>query len=431
MIKDKNARVGFLSLLSRIIRLLSGPVTLLIISKELNSEELGFYYVFFSLISMQQLAELGIGHVLRQYISHSYYEKNGCWEIESIIKIKNYFKFSIIWFFCVSIFIVLFVGFAGYFYLSLNNSSVNWEYPWVFLIAVTAMNNIMTPIKTLIEGVQKQEVLIKSQLIAGVFGSIVLWLSVYLGYGLYSISISSLITAFISFSLLYKPYKKISCYFEKVNCNFYFKIVFFEIWPLLKNVSIVWGVGFLFWNTFNLVSFRFFEPFKAGEIIFGYTLALAGFNIAESITQGQMSIFSNFIGNNKIEIAKLLFKKYMIISMTILILGYFLFIAVWYLIPGFYIYNKIPSIAFMIQLFLYFIILLYKTLLNNFIRCFNVEPFVKTALIESLLLPFLFIIGIKIIPSYPLILCISMLIVMLFVTNNIGNKVIKQKVFLC
>ncbi|MEX5790053.1 hypothetical protein AB6H13_20235, partial [Providencia vermicola] len=64
--------IAIFSLLAKSINIFCGPITLLIISSKLSSEEIAFYYTFFNLIALQQLVELGLGFTLKQCISHSY-----------------------------------------------------------------------------------------------------------------------------------------------------------------------------------------------------------------------------------------------------------------------------------------------------------------------------------------------------------------------
>ena len=68
----KYKTLSLLSVCLSSIRVFLGPITLLVLAKNLSTEELGFYYAFFSLTAMAQLLEVGMSSVLKQYYSHSY-----------------------------------------------------------------------------------------------------------------------------------------------------------------------------------------------------------------------------------------------------------------------------------------------------------------------------------------------------------------------
>lgn len=422
---DKNKKIAFGSLISKAIKILVGPITLIVISNKLTPTELAYYYTFFSLISIQQLAELGIGHVIKQYISHDYKIVDDYWTKYSKIKIKNYFYFSLLWFFFISLFILFVVGIIGYYYLNIKPSDVNWQLPWILLVIISSISIFITPINILFDGIQKQELIIKANVFSGLLSSIILWISITVGAGLYSISIY-ILSIFLSSLFIYcSPLIKILHIFKKINYKIEIKNTFEDVWGLLKKVSLVWAFGFLFWNGFNLITFQIYNAEDAGKIIFLITLGRAGFQVAESITQGQISIYSHIISNGDIKKAKKEFKKYSMISISILILGYFLFFIFWYIKPDFYMFKKLPNKEFSIQVFLYYSILLVKTLDNNFIRCFKVEPFVKTALLESILIPIVYFISSIYIKDLSFLICSFIIGIFLFYTLHLGREVIK------
>ncbi|MGR5456001.1 hypothetical protein ACPV5N_19020 [Vibrio alfacsensis] len=416
--------MAFGSLLGRAIKLVAAPVTLLVISKQLSSEELGLYFTFFSLVSMQQLAELGIGHVMRQHISHAYLVDNNKWNRKSKEEIKAYFYFSLLWFICVALFMLTIVGSAGWWYLSLSESSLDWNSAWWLLILVSSLATLVCPFTFILDGTQRQELLIKANLISSLLGSLSLWVSLSLGLGLYSIAVSSIVTSVSLFATICPTIMSYFKIFNSLDSKFNIKDTFFKVWGLLKKVSIVWAFGFLFWNTFNLVSFQIYEPDYAGKIIFAVALARMGFGVAESITQGQMTIFSNLISSGDISSARDNFKKYSNISIFILVSGYSIFIAVWQTFPEIYIFDKLPSKEITIQVFVFFLVLIFLTLRNNFVRCFKIEPFVKQSIVMNSLLPIVYYLSATY-TSYSFLLCALFLICVLIYANRIHKEYFK------
>lgn len=58
MSKYDGLSISLFSALANGIKLLAGPITSLFVSKNLNSEQIGFYYTFFSLVAMRNLLNL-------------------------------------------------------------------------------------------------------------------------------------------------------------------------------------------------------------------------------------------------------------------------------------------------------------------------------------------------------------------------------------
>ncbi|WP_430247861.1 hypothetical protein ACIH2S_19030 [Providencia sp. PAZ2] len=391
----KLAKLASYSGLSRLFKAISGPVILLIIGKKLSLEEISFYFTFFNLIAMQQLAELGIGHVIKLSIAHSFSHT----EDKINFKIKSYFYFSILWFLAISIFIILFVGYGGNLFYSSYNGNVDWFYPWWCLVISSSLVSLLTPISLLLEGAQQQLILYKSQVISSIINPIMICISLYLDFGLYSISLGLIISNIFLYLILLPSFLK---FLKKIkSCNVKVRLieVFKELWPLLSKVSIVWGLGFIFWNGFNLIAFKTLSPIDAGKLIFTFTLAKAGFSIAESFTQSHMTYYSAQISQRKVNITYKSFLKYRKIALTILVLGYSFFLTLSHIMPDFYIFNKISNIYISLQIFLFFIFLLILTTNNNFIRCFKVEPFAVVSAYHSLICPLAFFFSCLFLPN--------------------------------
>lgn len=422
LLDSKLFKLASYSSISKFLKAISGPIVLLVIGKKLSIEEISFYFTFFNLIAMQQLAELGIGHVIKLSIAHSFYNK----ENQGYLKIKSYFLFSIIWFVGMSLFIIIFVGYGGILFYSSYTGEIDWLFPWWCLVFTTAFISLLTPIQLLLEGAQKQLELYKAQAISSIINPIIICTSLYLNFGLYSIFLGLLISNVVLYSILLPHLLSLVKTFKLKITNFSlnFKEIFIELWPLLSKVSIVWGLGFIFWNGFNLIAFRILDPINAGKIIFTFTLAKAGFSIAESFTQSHMTLYSAQLSQKKFNLTYVSFLKYKKLAFTLLITGYTLFITLNLLFPNFYVFEKITNVSISIQIFLFFILLLILTANNNFIRCFKVEPFALVSTYHSLLCPLLFFLSCLYIPNYPFIACAFVILGSICWSNYISKKYI-------
>ncbi len=393
MSKYDGLSISLFSALANGIKLLAGPITLLFISKNLNSEQIGFYYTFFSLVAMQQLAELGLGHTLKQFIAHAYKLENGTWISESKAKIKGYVSFGFKWFAVVALFLILVVAPAGWAYYSDYTGTVNWLSPWLMLIGVSALVTSLIPIQILLDATQNQKRVYQAQSVSALVNSVAIWVLISLGAGLYTIPlalIASNTVFYVLLSPLVRPFYQ-ALLDVKVSANLF--SIFKELWPLFSRVSIVWAVGFLFWNGFNLISFKIYDADFAGKVIFTIALARAGFGLAESLFSSQITVISYKIAQGHIQHAQQYAKKYQLIALLILVLGYSAFCILTQLWPRFFLVQKTVDLEYTISIFLFFILNLILIVQNDFVRCFKVEPFVLVSIFKGILVPLSFYIG--------------------------------------
>ncbi|EGW8295002.1 O156 family O-antigen flippase, partial [Escherichia coli] len=115
--------------------------------------------------------------------------------------------------------------------------------------------------------------------------------------GLYAIALSLFISNLTVLIFLWGKIKWLRNNLMPVLVDTNFFVVFKEIWPLFSRVAVVSVFGFLFWNGFNLIAFKVYEPSYAGQVILSITLARAGYGFSESILYGQITYISNLISN--------------------------------------------------------------------------------------------------------------------------------------
>lgn len=391
-VKNKGYKtISMLSVCFSSIRVFIGPVTLLVLAKKMSSEELGFYYTFFSLTAMVQLLEVGMTGVLKQYYSHAYghSEKN-----ESGQKISNYFIFSIYWYLTLSMIFFVLGTVVAYVMFKDYHGSIQWHIPWFLLLLVSCISLMILPINAMLDGTQKQHLLIRANIVSQLMVAFSLWLMIYFGFGLYAMGISQFIGGVIFLLSIY-IFNKYKWDFIKIRrSDFSFRGVFLELWPLLKKTSIVWFLGYFYWNGFNIISFKYLGPITAGYIGISLSIMRAGQNIAISILNAQMTLYANNIAKGYINEAKRIFDKYFILSMSLLLLGYGCFYILYVVKPDFFLFKKVLPIDQMIYLSVFFIFTFITSATEIFIRCFKVEKFVVTQIINSIFTPLLFLLAI-------------------------------------
>ncbi|MCX2534398.1 hypothetical protein OQ486_13080 [Plesiomonas shigelloides] len=422
--------ISLYSALANGIKLLAGPLTILFISKNLNSEEIGFYYTFFSLVAMQQLAELGLGHTLRQYIAHSYKIHDNQWTEESKKKIKSYINFGFKWFSAVALFMIIIVAPAGLLYYSDYNGSIYWLAPWLMLASVTALVTIATPVQILLEATQNQKQVYQAQSVAALLNSLTIWTLISHGAGLYTIPCSLIVSNIALYMMLSS--NAISYYKALRDTEISAKAssVFKELWPLLSRVSIVWGVGFLFWNGFNLISFKIYDADYAGKVIFTITLARAGFGLAESFFSSQITVISYNISQGHIQQAKQYARKYQLTSISMLVIGYIIFLWLGYMWPDFFIVQKTVDLKYSISIFAFFVSTLLLITENNFIRCFKAEPFVLVSIFQGVMVPLSFYLANKFSIKLYLYPCILIIIISIIASRTIARRFLANRSFI-
>ncbi|WP_367990324.1 lipopolysaccharide biosynthesis protein [Vibrio sp. NTOU-M3] len=423
----KAGRVATLSFFTSLIRVLGGPVTILMVSSLLTVEELGFYYTFFSFISMAQLFEIGVGFVLKQYYSHDCNRDiDNVLTPESKLACNKLFKFSLQWYLLLGLAYILILLPFGYYYFSDYTGVVDWKEPYILLIFATSFRIFINVLDSYLDGMQHQILLNKARLWSSLSMSICIWLTIYMDFGLYSLGISQFVNIIIFIVIVIASRKAFLNDVELTLTGYNFKEEFLRIFPLLGKTSVVWFFGYFFWNGFTLLSFKIYGAEFAGKIGLSIALARGGYDVANSFTNNQRTMIANYLAREQITDAYRIFNKYFSISIIVLLLGYFSFVCIKFIFPSFYLFEKTLSNVDLISIFMFYVLVLIMTSLNNFVRSFKIEPFICLSIFNAIFVPVSFYIASEI--SVPSIFTLSILVMLPSVGYSILYFYRKKKI---
>ncbi|MFC3121274.1 hypothetical protein [Agaribacter flavus] len=381
----KSDRVAALSFFTSLIRVLGGPITIIMVSSMLSTEEMGFYFTFFSFVVMAQLFEVGVGFVLKQYYSHDCkYDENKNLTQMSAELCGHLLKFSIQWYACLTILYTVVLIPLGYLYYADYSGDIEWELPYIVLICCVAIRIFSNVLDSYLDGMQHQVLLNKARLFSSLSMSVTIWICIYSGLELFSLAISQAISVLVFISILYTFRTKFIDEIQLKLSDYSFKTQFKRIFPLLGKTSVVWFFGYFFWNGFTLLGFKLYGAEIGGLIGLSIALAKGGYDVANSFLMNQRTMIANNIANNKFEQAYSIFVKYFSFSLMVLVLGYSGFFVVKSIFPSFYLFDKILQVHDLVSIFGFYLMILYMTGVNNFVRAYKIEPFIYMSIYNAL-----------------------------------------------
>lgn len=388
--KNKSSKIAFFAFTSQIVRVLSGPLSLVVLSSNFSSEQLSFYYTFFSLIAMQQLLEMGIGFTIKQAIAHAYSAISHTTVKNYNRNIQNYFTFSLLWFVGIALFIIL-IGLLGVIFFSDYVGNIEWYKPWICLIAATSIFILFNPLQLLLEGCQYQIELNKAKIFSSIASITSLIFSIISGLELYSIAVSAIFGNLTMYICLYVPLKKLYIELDGfVNLMLPVKDVFDDLKNMLAKISFVWILGYFFWNSFNLIAFKFVDLVTAGKLALTLAIVRSCFNVSESLVSSQVTLYSNYIAINEEWKSRKIFYKSLTMVVTLFLLAFILIFSIKKIAPDFQIFDKVLDDYNVFLIFTYFLVINIINCLANYCRCFKKEPFFYLSTAMNIIIPLLF-----------------------------------------
>ncbi|HHQ4761184.1 lipopolysaccharide biosynthesis protein [Aeromonas veronii] len=289
-------------------KMLGGPLTLIVISKLLNGYELGLYFTFISVAAIQQVFEMGISIALVQ----KYASRMNNQDYNRVL-----FKASLLLYSLLALFFVFFASIYGEFIFSIHFKDI--KISWYLYVAVIALSLLLNPIYSWVEGQGAIEKTYRVKLLGSLVTYISLWLFVWQGYGIYSLVISQFFGVIIQFVFLH-----VIRIYNDTNISSSKNEIYNEIKGIYQfqfKLSLVWITGYFYWNSYNLIIFKYISPEVAGTFGLSFAIVNAISILSQTFLLVQRANIVKYVTENRLDIAKSIYRKSNIASCSVFVIA--------------------------------------------------------------------------------------------------------------
>lgn len=305
-----NRAIGF-GVLTRLWSALAGPLTILLIATRLSKVEQGFYYTFSSILALQVFFELGLLTVLAQFAAHEFAFLS--WGDKGEIRGSEAHRDRFIdllgkgvkWYtISASLLIIALIPMGLWFFnqRAAEAGAFSWKLPWALAVVGVGCNLLLIPFYAVITGSGDVASINRREMLGGMTGSLLGWLTIACGGGLYAIPAVTSGTILVGIAYLYKSKPRLvqmaySHAFDSYSPRHH--IAWWgEVWPMQWKIALSWVSGYFIFQLFTPVLFKYHGPVVAGQM--GMTL---------SITNGLFGISLIWIHSRLPEFGKLIAMK--------------------------------------------------------------------------------------------------------------------------
>jgi len=284
-----NRAIAF-GILTRMWGSLAGPITIFLIATRFSKVEQGYYYTFGSLLALQIFFELGLLTVLAQFAAHefaflSWGEKGEITGSEAhrerfVDLLGKGFK----WYAISAMLLIPVLILVGFLFFTQTTAvDFSWRLPWALAVIGVGCNLLLIPFYAVITGSGDVASINRREMMGGMAGSIIGWLVIACGGGLYAIPAVTTGAIIVGVAYLFKSKPKLvktafSCAFgsRRVAHTISWRG---EVWPMQWKIAISWVSGYFIFQLFTPVLFKFHGPVVAGQM----GMTLSAINAVQSI----------------------------------------------------------------------------------------------------------------------------------------------------
>lgn len=386
----------FASTINQLWRIVSGPISLIMIPLFISQETQGFWYSFSSVSALSVFADLGFTTIISQFAAHEIAfvaigmkgEITG--SADSYVRLSSLFKIMLKWMLVVSFVIIPIVYLAGHLLFVQKADATFWLFPWiVFCIGsiITFWNSFLASFFIGCNKIAKVQGVL---LISGICQTVFVFLFLVLKFNLYALSFSVLIASSISFFLLLFAFRMEIKSFLKCQGSYpWFK----KIMPLFWRYSVSWAGGYFSSQIFTPLVFQFKGAVIAGKVGITMSLINAIASISNVWASTNIPKLNMHVAKKEETSARRIVKECMFLSITTYVVGLFVVFVLVKLGTYFSIsiFIKVTS-RFLDPLAIAIfagnsIIGLFVTILAYYLRAHKEEPYLIPSLISGALIP--------------------------------------------
>ena len=192
-------RAVLVTILSRVLGIITAPVSLLFTIQYLSEAERGYHFTFFSLLGFSALFDGGVSFSAQQFISreaaHLRVSPANRLEgpVEGVARLSALFRRTCRWYSRagVAFGVLMWAAGSGFFWATAKDD-VAWQIPWLLCVATAAVSLVTSPLTSLITGIGRVESIAASNAARTFAAAVALCGLLACGAGLYAGPLSGL-----------------------------------------------------------------------------------------------------------------------------------------------------------------------------------------------------------------------------------------------
>ena len=285
----------------------AGLVTTLFVAAFFAPEVQGYHYTFLSILALQVFAELGLGVVITTYASHEWsrlaLDARGhiVGDSDSVSRLASLARFAVQWYLAAACLVTVVLALGGLCFFASTGWAERflWGAPWAALCLVAGANLCFIPFWALLEGCNQISAVYTFRLLQSVLSSVVGWLAISLGAGLWVAPTMGVAGACIAIFVLWTRHRR------------FFRSLLHhraegprlgwrhDIFPMQWRLALSWLSGYFAFSLFTPVLFHYQGPTVAGQM--GMTWSLVGLltGISSSWIAPKAPVFGSLIAQHR------------------------------------------------------------------------------------------------------------------------------------
>lgn len=256
--------------------------TVLLLVRFMSPVEQGYYYTLLSLAFLQILFEMGFSFVIQQLAAHEsvscVFRPDGAVEGDAVAhaRLASVLQLTVRWYLRAALALVAILAPVGAWFFSRQanfGESVDWQGPWFATVGGCALNLVLTPLYSFLEGCNQVREVAKLRLLQAAAVALMSWAAMISHHGLYASAMVNAAAAAVGAIFLGTRTKLLlGLYRHRIPVHAVSWRT--EVWPFQWRSAVSWSCSYFTAQVFTPLLFASRGPVEAGRM--GVSLSIVG-----------------------------------------------------------------------------------------------------------------------------------------------------------
>ncbi len=279
-------RAVFFSNAAQMTRLVTGPITMLLVLRYLTPEIQGYFYAFSGVVATQIFLEMGFSQNILQFASHEFAKlhftpaQTLAGDPVARSRFISLGRLAFVYYAVAALIFFFAVGLGGHIFFTISGQhGVHWQGAWWIISVAVALSLAVNPAWALLDGCNQVAVVAKFRFCSALASFAVNALALIAGAGIYASAIGVVFGLLLSVSYFGLRWR---AFFAQLRERPRHGEVSWkhEIWPFQWRIAVSWMSGYFIFDIINPIAFYFCGPVAAGRLGMSNQLVRMIFNVA-------------------------------------------------------------------------------------------------------------------------------------------------------
>lgn len=374
------------------MRLLTGPLTMILMLRFLDADTQGYFYTFGSVLAISVFLEMGFSQNILQFTAHEFsklhFNDSGelCGDREALSRLISLGRLAFKYYALATIGLLSILTLGGTWFFSTSKQvGVDWHGPWAIVCLSGSLSLLLNPFWAILEGCNKIPEVEKYRFYLTICGFLGLAIGLICGLKLYALCLASFISLIVSVAYLtlkWGPFFKIFSRRPEHGVVSWRQ----EIWPFQWRIAVSWMAGYFIFSVITPVVFRLASPEDAGRIGFTLQLTRVIATVATSWSTSRLPEFGMLVAKYNWERLAVVWRKSTLMNIVVTASGSVVMIVVMEILCHFMPHLALRYGGWFVAL-CFAISAVAQAFISSFayyLRAFKEEPYMMLSVINSI-----------------------------------------------